>query len=79
MNMYYTADDASESNRTQIADGGFEKGGLGENWTMQGDIGGVSSETHYFKNDELSAEGFPFGLDGTYMFSAFVTSSGDEK
>lgn len=79
LNMYYTADDASESNRTQIADGGFEKGGLGENWTMQGDIGGVSSETHYFKNDELSAEGFPFGLDGTYMFSAFVTSSGDEK
>lgn len=79
LNMYYTADDASESNRTQIADGGFEKGGLGENWTMQGDIGGVSSETHYFKNDELSAEGFPFGLDGTYMFSAFATSSGDEK
>lgn len=79
LNMYYTADDASESNRTQIADGGFEKGGLGENWTMQGNIGGVSSETHYFKNDELSAEGFPFGLDGTYMFSAFVTSSGDEK
>ena len=79
LNMYYTADDASESNRTQIADGGFEKGELGENWTMQGDIGGVSSETHYFKNDELSAEGFPFGLDGTYMFSAFVTSSGDEK
>ncbi len=79
LNMYYTADDASESNCTQIADGGFEKGELGENWTMQGDIGGVSSETHYFKNDELSAEGFPFGLDGTYMFSAFVTSSGDEK
>lgn len=79
LNMYYTADDASESNRTQIADGGFEKGGLGENWTMQGDIGGVSSETHYFKNDELSAEGFPFGLDGTYMFSAFAKSSGDEK
>lgn len=79
LNMYYTADDASESNRTQIADGGFEKGGLGENWTMQGDIGGVSSETHYFKNDELSAKGFPFGLDGTYMFSAFATSSGDEK
>ena len=79
LNMYYTANDASESNLTQIADGGFEKGGLGENWTMQGDIGGVSSETHYFKNDELSAEGFPFGLDGTYMFSAFATSSGDEK
>lgn len=79
LNMYYTADDASESNRTQIADGGFEKGGLGENWTMQGNIGGVSSETHYFKNDELSAKGFPFGLDGTYMFSAFVRSSGDEK
>ena len=79
LNMYYTADDASESNLTQIADGGFEKGGLGENWTMQGNIGGVSSETHYFKNDELSAKGFPFGLDGTYMFSAFATSSGDEK
>lgn len=78
-NYYYIADDANEENTTQIANGGFETGTLENTWTMQGDIGGVSSETNYFKGDELSADGFSFGLDGTYMFSAFAVSTGDEK
>lgn len=77
LNMYYTADDTNVNN-TQIANGGFENGTL-DGWEIKGDIGGVSSDTNYFSGDELSVDGFAFGLDGTYMFSAFATSRGDEK
>lgn len=55
----------------QIQNGGFETSDL-TGWTLSGDIGAVSSQTHYWLNDEASAEGFAFGLDGTYMFSAYA-------
>lgn len=54
----------------QVKNGDFETGDLTD-WTLNGNIGAVSSETNYWRGDALSAEGFPFGLDGTYMFSAY--------
>ncbi|MBE5752168.1 MAG: hypothetical protein E7357_07140 [Clostridiales bacterium] len=62
---YYTKNNDSEY---QIKNGGFEEGL--ENWTLTGTIGAVSSETHYWKK-ENEGKGSPFGLDGTYMFSAY--------
>ncbi len=53
-----------------LANGGFEDGMNG--WTLVGNIGGVSSATHYWVNDPESAEGFAFGMDGSNMFSAYV-------
>ncbi len=59
-----------ENNDFQVANGDFETGDL-TGWTIAGNIGAVSSETHYWKNDPISEQGFPYGLDGTYMFSAY--------
>ncbi|MBE7087235.1 MAG: hypothetical protein E7369_02925 [Clostridiales bacterium] len=62
----------------QVANGGFEDGKI-IGWTLAGDkIGAVTNETHYWKGDELSAEGFAFGLDGEYMFSSYAITGGDE-
>ncbi|MBQ3505544.1 MAG: hypothetical protein IJA89_02095 [Clostridia bacterium] len=63
----YTKDNDSQY---QIKNGGFEDGLT--DWTLTGDIGAVSSETHYWKGDEVNADGFAFGLDGTNMFSAYA-------
>ena len=60
----------NEGTPYQVTNGGFEDGIDG--WTLTGNIGAVSSETHYWKNDPLNADGFPFGLEGTYMFSAYA-------
>ncbi len=54
----------------QVKNGGFETGDLTD-WTLTGNVGAVSSETNYWRGDSLNADGFPFGLDGTYMFSAY--------
>ena len=54
----------------QVKNGGFETGDLTD-WTLMGNIGAVSSETNYWRGDSLNSDGFPFGLDGTYMFSAY--------
>ena len=63
---------AEEENSVyQVKNGGFETGDLTD-WTKVGNIGEVSSETNYWKDDPLNADGFPFGLDGTYMFSAYA-------
>lgn len=59
-----------ENNDFQVANGDFGTGDL-TGWTLAGNIGAVSSETHYWKNDPISEQGFPYGLDGTYMFSAY--------
>ena len=53
-----------------LANGGFEDGLAG--WTVVGNIGNVSSDTHYWLNDPESADGFAFGMDGTKMFSAYT-------
>ena len=54
----------------EIFNGGFESGLDG--WTVVGGIGDVSSDTHYWLNDPERAEGYKFGMDGTYMFSAYA-------
>lgn len=58
----------------QVANGGFEDGLTG--WTVTGDIGAVSNETHYWKNEN---GGYAFGLDGEKMFSCYAVSETDEK
>ena len=55
----------------QVKNGGFETGDLTD-WSLAGNIGAVSSETNYWRGDALNADGFPFGLEGTYMFSAYA-------
>ncbi len=54
-----------------LANGGFENGLDG--WTLVGNIGDVSSATHYWVGDSESAEGFAFGNeDEDNMFSAYA-------
>lgn len=60
-----------ESSAYQVKNGGFETGDLTD-WSLTGNIGAVSSDANYWLNDPLNADGFPFGLDGTYMFSAYA-------
>ena len=54
----------------RLANGDFENGM--EGWTQVGNIGNVSSDTHYWVNDPESADGFAFGMDGEKMFSAYA-------
>lgn len=58
-----------------LANGGFENGL--EGWKVVGNIGSVSSATHYWVNDPESAEGFAFGMDGTQMFSAYTEGASE--
>ncbi len=50
-----------------LANGGFEDGMSG--WTVVGNIGDVSSDTHYWTNEN---GGYAFGMDGNMMFSAYA-------
>ena len=59
-----------EESAYQVKNGGFEAGMDG--WTKVGEIGDVSSETNYWRNDPISADGFAFGMDGEKMFSAYA-------
>jgi len=59
-----------DSTEYRLANGDFENGLDG--WTVVGNIGNVSSDTHYWVNDPESAEGFVFGMDGAGMFSAYA-------
>ncbi len=54
----------------RLTNGGFENGMDG--WNKDGNIGDVSAETHYWKNDPDRAEGFAFGMDDYNMFSAYA-------
>ncbi len=58
-----------------LVNGGFENGL--EGWTLVGNIGNVSSATHYWVNDPERAEGFEFGMDGTRMFSAYAEGASE--
>ncbi len=60
-----------DSSECRLENGGFENGL--EGWTQVGNIGGVSSDTHYWVNDPESEAGFEFGLDGEKMFSAYAS------
>ena len=53
-----------------LQNGGFENGL--EGWVVVGNIGNVSSDTHYWLGDPESAKGFAFGMDGANMFSAYA-------
>lgn len=59
-----------------MENGDFEDGLTG--WTKVGNIGDVSSDTHYWLNDPESAEGYAFGMEGKNMFSAY-TEGAEEK
>ena len=59
-----------DSGEFTMENGGFEDGL--EGWTVVGNIGDVSTDTHYWLNDPESAEGFAFGMDGEKMFSAYA-------
>ena len=58
-----------------LANGGFENGMDG--WTLVGNIGDVSSATHYWVGDPESADGFAFGMDGEKMFSAYAEGASE--
>ena len=57
-------------NKYVMDNGDFEDGLTG--WTKVGNIGDVSSDTHYWLNDPESAEGYAFGMEGEKMFSAYA-------
>ena len=56
----------------RLVNGGFENGMDG--WTVVGNVGNVSSDTHYWVGDGECADGFLFDMDGTKMFSAYATN-----
>ena len=59
-----------DTTANRLVNGGFENGLNG--WTQVGNIGGVSSDTHYWVNDPEVPAGFEFGMDGANMFSAYA-------
>ena len=59
-----------DSTDCRMENGGFEDGLNG--WTVVGNIGNVSSDTHYWIGDPESADGYAFGMDGAQMFSAYA-------
>ena len=65
-----------DSSVNRLANGDFENGL--EGWTVVGNIGNVSSDTHYWVGDPEVAEGFAFGMDGLGMFSAYAPGA-DER
>ena len=58
------------SGKFALENGGFENDLDG--WTVVGNIGNVSSDTHYWLNDPENADGYAFGMDGDKMFSAYA-------
>ena len=60
-----------DSTSYQLINGDFETGDL-TGWTLSGPMGDVSDKTNYWLNDPEVAEGYEFGLDGKYMFSAYA-------
>lgn len=51
----------------ELENGGFENGL--EGWTLVGNIGGISADTHYWPWED---GGYAFGMDGEKMFSAYA-------
>ncbi len=64
-----------DSTDYRLVNGDFENGL--EGWTQVGNIGNVSSDTHYWVNDPERAEGFAFGMDGNGMFSAYAPGASE--
>lgn len=63
----------TDSTAYRLANGGFEDGMSG--WTKVGNIGDVSSDTHYWAWED---GGYAFGMDGEKMFSAYAPGA-EEK
>ena len=59
-----------DTTANRLANGDFENGLDG--WTVVGNIGDASSDTHYWLNDPENADGYAFGMDGEGMFSAYA-------
>ena len=60
-----------DSTKNRLVNGDFETGDL-TGWNLVGPMGDVSEETHYWKNDSESLEGYSFGKEGNYMFNAYA-------
>ncbi len=56
----------------QLTNGGFENGL--EGWKVVGNIGDVSTDTHYWTNEN---GGYAFGMDGEKMFSAYAPGAAE--
>jgi len=54
----------------RLYNGGFELGNL-DGWTLDGEIGTVSSNTNYWIGDGERPEGYAYGKDGNYLFDAY--------
>ena len=59
-----------DNSKFTLTNGSFENGL--EDWTVVGNIGNVSSDTHYWLNDSENANGYAFGMDGEKMFSGYA-------
>ena len=74
---YYLKLALKDTTELRLVNGGFENGL--EGWTQVGNIGGVSSDTHYWVEEwENNGKGYEFGLDGKNMFSAYAPGA-EEK
>ena len=72
LNVEYTLKvTVKDTTAHQVYNGDFEKGTL-EGWVVTGPMGDVTDKTNYWLNDSESMEGYEFGLDGSYMFSAYA-------
>ena len=56
-----------DSTANRLVNGDFENGL--EGWTQVGNIGNISTDTHYWTNED---GGYAFGMDGANMFSAYA-------
>ena len=63
----------TDSSEYRLVNGGFENGL--EGWTKVGNIGDVSSNTHYWTNEN---GGYAFGMDGEKMFSAYAPGAAED-
>ena len=57
-----------------LVNGGFEYGLDG--WTLVGNIGNISADSSYWTN-ENDGNGYAFGKDGEYMFSAYAPGAAE--
>ena len=63
------------TNPNVLKNGSFEKGDT-TGWTLsEVKLGNVSDAKNYWLNDSERAEGYAFGMDGNYMFSAYAPGS----
>ena len=60
-----------DTTKYRLINGDFETGDL-TGWTLVGQMGAVSNNTHYWIGDGESAAGFAYGKEGNYFFDAYA-------